>query len=253
MPDHLSSVIAIVSHIIEKHPELCEHVRRLAVKSYPRVYDELAGPSRNPLGYKIKDYVNRRDGFFIELGANNGITQSNTFLLERDLGWKGILIEPILHNFLLCMQYRSDQTKKFCCACVSNEYTRDYVELYYSNLMTVATDLRLDVSDPLAHAKSGEGYLEHPTAGTKFIAPARTLNAILLEANAPRVIDFLSLDVEGAELEVLQGVDHNLFRFDLICVESREEERLARFLADCGYRLSQKITHLDYLFEPINP
>ena len=61
-------------------------------------------------------------GFFVELGANDGETQSNTFYFEKNRNWRGVLVEPILHNYLHCRKVRSLGTKIFCAACVGFDY-----------------------------------------------------------------------------------------------------------------------------------
>ena len=50
--------------------------------------------------------INKRNGFFIELGANNGLTQSNTAFFEKDMGQTGILIEPSSIGYELCKKNR---------------------------------------------------------------------------------------------------------------------------------------------------
>ena len=54
------------------------------------------------LDIKLEKYLNYNNGYFIELGANNGVEQSNTFYFEKEKNWTGILIEPILHKYLDC-------------------------------------------------------------------------------------------------------------------------------------------------------
>lgn len=51
--------------------------------------------SLNELDIKLLKYINKRNGFFIEVGANNGISQTNTLLFEKNYGWNGMLIEAI--------------------------------------------------------------------------------------------------------------------------------------------------------------
>ncbi len=82
-----------------------------------------------------------------------------------------------------------------------------------------------------------------------FDAIAVTLNQILITSNAPQNIDLLSVDVEGAEIEVLKGLDHTQFRFKYLCIECRNIEKLEKFLSDYGYVLEEKLTQHDYLFK----
>jgi len=160
------------------------------------------------LDQKLERYLDFDGGYFVELGANDGLHQSNTLYYERYRGWRGVLVEPIPHNYLLCRAHRSRDTHIFCNACTSFDYKEKFVELVYSNLMSASIGLESDVLDPFAHARRGKILLGPTEANFVFGSPARPLNSILTEVNAPQLIDFLSLDVEGAEIDVLKGIDH---------------------------------------------
>lgn len=82
-----------------------------------------------------------------------------------------------------------------------------------------------------------------------FGALAEPLNNILRESNAPKLVDFLSLDVEGVELEVLKGIDHNEFRFKYMLIECRGIERLKEYLDGVNYGLIDQFSQHDYLFQ----
>jgi len=73
----------------------------------------------------------------------------------------------------------------------------------------------------------------------------------LIEAGAPFLIDFLSLDVEGVELEILKGVNHSKFRFRYICVESRQFDELQEYLLSQEYDFVDSLSNHDYLFRYI--
>lgn len=200
------------------------------------------------LDRKLAHYLRHRGGFFVELGANDGISQSNTLYFERYRDWRGVLIEPVPHNFLLCLENRSPETRVFCCACTSFEYRERFVEIAYSNLMSTPIGLESDIADPVAHAEDGLRFLPTSDRMFRFGAVARPLNDLLVEAAAPGVVDLLSLDVEGAEIEVLKGVDHARFRFRFICVECRDIDRLTAYLTGRRYALVERLSHHDYLF-----
>lgn len=202
----------------------------------------------NNLDEKLEKYLNYDDGFFVELGANNGVHQSNTLYYEKFRNWTGVLIEPTLHNFLQCKANRSRKTRVFCNACTSFDYKDKFVEIIYSNLMSISKGLESDISDPDAHAKEGRQFLHPLEENISFGAVAKPLNSILRDANAPTLIDFLSLDVEGAEIEVLKGVNHDEFKFKYMCIECRNIDKLTEYLASKGYRLVEKLTHWDYVF-----
>ena len=87
--------------------------------------------------------------------------------------------------------------------------------------MYVLLYLKTDISDPYVHQKIGLNFLPHNTSDLRFVAPAATLNKLLIEANAPSLIDLLVLDVKGADIEVFEGNDHRIFKFKYMCIESR--------------------------------
>lgn len=202
----------------------------------------------NKLSMKIMAYLNYSDGFYIELGANDGISQSNTLYLEKNLNWRGVLVEPNNENYLKCIENRSKLNAIFHNACVSFEYKNASVNFLYADLMSVSLDLESDISDPYVHQKIGLNFLPDNTSDVRFVAPAATLNNLLIEANAPSLIDLLVLDVEGAEIEVLKGIDHQKFKFKYMCIESRNAQKLFEYLNPLGYVLKEKLTEQDYLY-----
>lgn len=204
--------------------------------------------SLNDLDRKLEKYVDYDSGYFVELGANDGITQSNSLYFERYRGWHGLLVEPVLHNFIACRRNRSKRNSIYCAACVSFNYQEEFVRIAYSNLMTTPLSLASDIKNPREHAKMGEQFLRQDEAVVEFGAVAKPLNTLLLESNAPSVIDFLSLDVEGVELEVLQGIDHKAFHFKYILVECRDLPGLSAYLEQQSYKLIDQFSQHDYLF-----
>jgi hypothetical protein len=140
------------------------------------------------LDQRLEKYLDFDNGYFVELGANNGVSQSNTLYFERYRNWRGVLVEPVPHNYLQCKANRSKGTRAFCNACVSFEYKYRFVPIAYSNLMSTPVGVESDVADPLAHARSGRHLLAATDDNFVFGAAARTLNSILLESGAPAVM-----------------------------------------------------------------
>jgi FkbM family methyltransferase len=201
------------------------------------------------LDHQIEKYLEFDSGYYVELGANDGRLSSNTLYYERFRNWRGVLIEPAPNLYLECRKNRSSQNKIVCAACVSFDYKDEFVKVIYSDSMSVTLNVETDIADGMAHAELGRQFLKPWETVFTFGAVARTLSSILLEAKAPRVIDFLSLDVEGAEIEVLKGVDHKAFKFRYMLVECRDIERLRSYLEPLDYRLLEQFNEHDYMFE----
>jgi hypothetical protein len=107
------------------------------------------------LDEKLERCLDFDGGYFVELGANDGVSQSNTLYFERYRNWHGVLVEPVPHNYLHCKVRRSKATQVFCNACVSFNYRDRFVPIVYSNLMSTPVGVESDVADSLAHARSG--------------------------------------------------------------------------------------------------
>lgn len=202
----------------------------------------------NNLDEKLEKFLNFNDGYYIELGANDGISISNTYYFEKNKNWNGLLIEPILHKYLDCKKNRSKKNKFFCTACVSFDFKEKFVKLLYSNLMTIPQNLESDIKDKFNHANFSNTQRKKQEEVVEFYAKARTLDSILLDSNAPNLIDFLSIDVEGAEIEVIKGINFKNYKFRYILIESRNIHPISEFLSQKSYKLIEKITHHDYLF-----
>lgn len=201
------------------------------------------------LDQKIEEYIPYKNGYFVELGANDGISQSNTKYFELFKSWKGVLVEAYGPNYQKCLRNRKKTTKSFHAACVSSDFRGKKVQLMYSNLMTISLDGDNQIQDPKAHAFEGRKFLEPSEKVHLFEAPARTLEVILDEALAPSEMDLLSLDVEGSEIEVLKGLNHSRYKFHFICVETRDENSMKDYLSPFGYQLVEKLTEHDLLFQ----
>lgn len=206
----------------------------------------------NDLDRKLEKYLDYDGGYFVELGANDGVNQSNTLFFERQRGWRGVLIEPIPHQFARCRANRAPDNAFYCNACTPFGYKERFAELIYSNLMTVSAEFSGCIDDPVAHARKGEEFLSEGECVLRFGAVARPLSEILLECGAPQLIDLLSLDVEGSELHVLQGIDHEVFHFKYMLIEHDEAAPLENYLCPFGYRLADQLSWHDWLFEGVH-
>jgi FkbM family methyltransferase len=127
----------------------------------------------------------KKNGYFIELGAYDGIQTSNTYYMEKNLGWDGLCVEanPSIYQLLI-----KNRTVKNV-----NVALTDYVgECYFLNDKITST-------------------------GTKV--PCNTLNNILKENNCPKNIDYMSIDIEGYEYIVLKDFNFSEWNIGLMTIE----------------------------------
>jgi FkbM family methyltransferase len=203
------------------------------------------------LDKKLLDYLNYKNGFYVELGAADGITQSNTRYFEKNLGWKGILIEPEINNFIKCKKNRSKNNFFFNKACVGFNYKQKILKMISVGLMTTSLDENINKINPKLHAYQGKKYLKSDEKIQEFACNVSTLNDILIKSKSPKIIDFISLDVEGLEIEVLNGINFDHYIFKYILVESRDNNEMIKFLEKKNYQLIKEFPPRDLLFKYI--
>jgi FkbM family methyltransferase len=208
---------------------------RVGISRYSR-------PARDDLDRKLQEYLPEK-GFFLEAGGFDGVTASNTYYLEKIKGWNGILIEPSPVDYPTCVRMRPG-AKVFNCALVPSGYPDSTVTLIYGGDLSFVEGA---YSGSAANARLGMiGNYRQPEA---IEVPARTLSSIIDEAGVEE-IDFCSLDVEGFELQVLQGLrlDACAPRVFLIeCQTDTAREQVESHLRPY-YDLEAQLSHHDYLF-----
>jgi len=198
----------------------------------------------NNLDIKLEKYLNYKNGFYIEIGANDGIEQSNTLFLEKKYNWNGMLIEPS-EKFEKLIKNRKNKNFFYNEACCSFSNRNKKIKFLNLNLMTIALNLSQNIN-----------IKKHIYAGKKreknnyiFYKKGIPLNDLLILSKAPKIVDFFSLDVEGSELEVLNGIDFNKYKFKFLIVENTNIKKVKNFLSKKNYYIVKKFDG-DYLFSP---
>ncbi len=202
-------------------------------------------PSLNDLDRKLSKYLNYRNGFFIEAGGNDGYSQSNTYYLEKKLGWRGLLIEGIPELYEKCRKERRRSQVRNC-ALVSPDFSETTVTMHFAHLMSVVEGSMKSTEAQESHVSRG---VEIQNLGNSYSVevPARTLESVLDEIDPLPEIDFFSLDVEGFELQVLQGLNLAKYAPKYILVEARFFDEIDALLSD-RYEMIEKMSYHDYLY-----
>jgi len=157
----------------------------------------------------------KSDGWFVDLAANDAMKLSNTLMLERDFAWKGLCVEANM-NYMYGLSHRKCKVVSGAVG-ASDEAVRFTMRGVRGGIVGDETDNK-DVGD-----------------GTSVNLRTVPLGDIFAEMDAPTVIDYFSLDVEGAESIVMQGFPWDKYRFSVITVE-RPKPDLQTQLTHHGYQ-----------------
>lgn len=178
----------------------------------------------------------KTNGFFVEFGATNGVTKSNTHLLEKEFGWTGILAEPARcwHEDLKKNRHCSIDTK---CVWKNSGSNLIFNETQNAELSTINLFSEVD------------SHKEKRKRGTTYDVRTISLNDLLIKHNAPKEIDYLSIDTEGSEFEILGNFDFSKHSFKVITCEHNYtpmREKLFNLLSLMGYtRVYQQLSKCD--------
>jgi|GEM_PF-1122160 len=183
----------------------------------------------------------KKKGFYIEVGAFDGIYLSNSYSFEQH-GWRGICIEPSPEYYKLCVKNRP-LAINLNVACVENDSTNKV--LFNSE----ESGLLSSVSNTQEyHADLKSRYAEnnlHFHSPKKIQVPAATLNNLLQKHTEDKIpIDFLSIDVEGYEENVLKGFDINKYSPQVLLIEantSLDEDKIISLMDSKSYLFARKL------------
>jgi len=159
----------------------------------------------------IKNLNYKNNGFFLDIGASDGITHSNSYVLEKYFDWKGICVEPDPYSYKMLNNNRD-------CICDNSllDETEANVHTFHSaqglsfiNNPNNPTDL-----DKLKKYANDKGFFYD-----QIRMKTDTISSVLEKYNAPFVIDYLSIDIEGMEYSVLKSFPFDDYHVNLITVE----------------------------------
>lgn len=167
----------------------------------------------------------KRDGYFVEFGATDGVRLSNTHLLENEFGWTGILSEPARCWHKDLQSERKCKVDNRCVWSVSGE-TLEFEE---SSAKMLSTLSRFSDGDHMAGKRNNARIYDVETVSL----------ADLLEAhNSPRQIDYLSVDTEGSEFDILSAFDFSRYDIKIITCEHNftdKRDQIYDLLISAGY------------------
>lgn len=175
--------------------------------------------------FVLYELQGKRNGYFVEFGATNGVDSNNSFVLEKHYGWSGILAEPgkVWHA-----QLRANRKSVIDTRCVWNETGRrlEFNEVQEPELSTINTYSHTD------------RYRESRARGSKYEVETVSLNELLRTHGAPKQIDYLSIDTEGSEYDILSKFDFDKYDIQVITCEHNYTEargKIFELLSAKGY------------------
>jgi FkbM family methyltransferase len=177
----------------------------------------------------------KKTGYFVEIGSADGVTLNNTFLLETRYKWKGICIEADPNSFRLLKQFR-----KAICLNLCIDEQEGEVEFNALGLLGGIISDEMDNMPTSDKTEVGRD-LKIITLKTKPLA------SVLREYNAPRTIDYLSIDCEGAEERILKKFPFDEYKFICITIE-RPSELLRDIFKKNQYIIIKEIPGLDVYY-----
>ena len=179
----------------------------------------------------------KRGGYFVEFGATNGIDLSNTYLLETEFSWKGILAEPANVWRLKLHENRPNAFISTQCIWSHSNSLLTFNETDYPEIST------LDIFS------NNDRHINTRQAGKKYEVQTISLNDLLRKYQAPKYIDYLSIDTEGSEYEILSAFNFSEYTIGIITVEHNntpKREMIFTLLASQGYkRKYESISNFD--------
>jgi FkbM family methyltransferase len=182
-------------------------------------------------------FPNKTNGVCIEVGAYDGISLSNTKHFE-EIGWISLCIEPIPTAFEKCKTIRND-----CYQCCISDKDKDDAEFTIFHL----NDNLCAISSLEPDKRLIESHSNLITDTTKIKVKVRSLNSLLEELQFPKNIDFISIDTENTELDVLKGIDLNVYNVTLFVIENNYNEPFCEdYLSQYGYKKIKRIAVNDF-------
>ncbi|MDR2547755.1 MAG: FkbM family methyltransferase [Lachnospiraceae bacterium] len=196
--------------------------------------------------YAFVFFNGKRDGFFIDIGAHDGICFNNTYFFEQ-IGWKGICIEPQADIYEILKKNRNCDVYNVA---IGNE-TKDDVDFVKVHGVDMLSGLNSEMT------KVHKERIEREKGRIELIK-IETLSFNDLMKNYPNktYIDFLSIDVEGAEMSILKSIDFSKYSFGLLTVENNKERKnndreMKKYMSVQGYEVLHDLG-LDIMFMKSN-
>lgn len=182
-------------------------------------------------------FKDKKNGFFLEIGADDGIDKSNTKFYE-EFGWKGMCIEPSHKRFKLLEANRT-------CYCENYAVSDSIGEVEFMDISGWGKGLSGIVEKyDSRHKTRIQREITHPeNKGNEMITVKTELLSNLLDKHKVTEIDFCTIDTEGGEFDIIKTIDFDKYKINIILVENNyKESNVKDYLETKGYKLVTTLT-----------
>jgi FkbM family methyltransferase len=185
----------------------------------------------------------KRNGIFVDIGANDGVTLSNSYFFEKELGWTGIAVEPLADAFQQLSQNRDCKLAPCCVSDINGTVDFLCCDVYSGMLSGMISKFHPKHLRSIERARQLVGGTKRTTQTTS-VTPKR-----LLEEHDVNMIDYLSIDTEGGEFDILCSFDFNAVFVHLVTVENNHYDlRIRNSMRRFGFRIVA-IAGVDEIYE----
>jgi FkbM family methyltransferase len=192
-------------------------------------------------------FRNKKGGVFIDIGANDGITISNTYFFERELSWKGICFEPLAKTFKKLDANRNSINVNGCAA------AKNYTDVFFSidGYGEMLSGLKSQY-DPRHLDRIAKEIAAFGGSIDEVEVECYDVNELILNNNLAN-IDFISIDIEGGELSILKNLNYDLIKIKAIVVENNyADPEFNHFLSAKGFCLIKRLGGDEIYLHPRN-
>jgi FkbM family methyltransferase len=190
-----------------------------------------------------KFFKDIKEGFYVDIGAHDGKTASNTLFFDQ-LGWKGVCVEPIYDRFLELEKNRTSKNYN----CVISDIDSEYVD--FCKIEGYAEMLSGIVENYSENHKKRilNDFKNHNCKREKIKIKNEKFSNIVKEKN----INFLSVDTEGGEEEILNSINFDDYHIDIICFENNNDFNLSDSKLKHWYIIDNIISNQDIILKRKN-
>jgi len=176
-------------------------------------------------------FKGKRNGFFLDIGAHDGVTLSNSCFFEKEMGWNGICVEPIPEVFARLQQLRSVTLVNACITDMDGDIAFTRITGYSEMLSGITKQ-----QDEKHQQRINREIAEKGGSVEQILVPGISLRSLFINHNVTH-IDFVSIDTEGNELPIIQSFPFDLVQPNIFLVENNNDDNtVKKLLQKQGYQ-----------------